>query len=287
MLKFKTYLAITKPGIIRGNALTATGGFLLAAKGDVDFWLFISMLLGLSLIIASACVFNNYIDRGIDRKMSRTKNRALVTGEISSEEAIIYASFLGILGMMLLVLNTPVLTLVVALFGFFAYVVLYGIGKRRTVHGTLIGSLSGAVPPVVGYVAVTSHLDSGAFILFLILICWQMPHFYAIAIYRLKDYAAANIPVLPREKGISNTKIQIFIYIIAFMAANTMLTLYGHTGYVYMITMFLLSFAWLILGIHNIRNNLDEKLWGRKMFLFSLIVILAFSLLLSIETWIP
>lgn len=286
-ISVNNYYQLTKPGIIRGNAITATGGLLLASKGAIDFGLFVAMLAGISLVMASACVFNNYIDRDIDKYMARTKNRALVTGAISAPYAIGYASALGILGFLILALYTNQLTALIALFGFFAYVVLYGVGKRRTVHGTVIGSVSGAVPPVIGYVAVTDNIDSAAIILFLILVLWQMPHFYAIAMYRLDEYAKAKIPVMPIKKGIKNTKIQMLFYIDAFIIATILLTIFGYTGYSYGVIMVTLGCVWFWLGLKGFAKNIDDTKWARKMFLFSLVVLMTFSILISVDVYLP
>lgn len=272
---------MTKPGIIYGNAMTAAAGFLLASKGHINLWLLIETLLGISLVIASACVFNNYIDRNIDRIMARTKKRALVQGVIKAQNAIIFASFLGIVGIVVLSIYTNLLTVLIGVIAFLDYVVLYGISKRRSVHGTIIGSISGAAPIVAGYCAVADRIDSGAIILFLILVFWQMPHFYAIAMYRFNDYKAAKIPVLPVIKGMKNTKIQILVYIGAFLAANITLSLLGYTGYIYLVVMTAIGLLWLGFGIKGFGVK-DDKLWARKMFFFSLVVILVLSLMLSI-----
>ncbi|SPY76620.1 Protoheme IX farnesyltransferase [Providencia rustigianii] len=193
---FKQYLQVTKPGIIFGNLISVIGGFLLASKGSIDYPLFIATLLGVSLVVASGCVFNNYIDRDIDRIMERTKNRPLVKGLIDPKVSLIYATVLGIAGMVLLLVAANALAMLLALIGFIVYVGLYSLYmKRKSVYGTLIGSLSGAAPPVIGYCAVTNEFDAGALILLLIFSLWQMPHSYAIAIFRFKDYKAANIPV--------------------------------------------------------------------------------------------
>jgi heme o synthase len=280
------YYRLAKPGIVYGNAITAAGGFFLASKRHFDIDLFLAMLLGLSFIIGSACVFNNYIDRDIDKKMDRTKKRALVSGDISVRNALIYAVLLGLSGAAILGLFTNWLALRVALAGLFAYVVVYGIAKRRTVHGTVIGSISGAVPPVVGYTAVTKHLDGGALLLFIILVCWQMPHFYAIAIYRSKDYAAAHIPVLPLVSGVRNTKLQMTAYILAFTAASIALAGFGYAGTTYLVVMILVSLAWLKLAFQGF-NTKDDNAWARKLFRFSLIVTLVFSLMISTNAWLP
>ncbi len=282
----KTYYALTKPGIIYGNAVTAIGGFLLASKQQVNLGLLIATIAGTSLVIASGCVYNNYLDRGIDAKMARTKKRALVQGMITTRSALLYATALGLVGFLVLGLYTNTLTTWLGLAALVVYVVFYGIGKRRSVHGTLIGSVAGAAPPVASYTAVTGRLDSGALLLFLILVCWQMPHFYAIAIYRLKDYKAAGLPVWPIKKGLKSTKIQMTLYIVAFMVATTMLSVFGYTGYTYLVVMLGLSLTWLWLGFQGFRV-IDDRAWARKMFLFSLLVIVLLSLMWSIDGILP
>jgi protoheme IX farnesyltransferase len=282
----KDYYRLTKPGIIYGNSIAAIGGFFFATQHEFSLSRFLGMLFGLSLVIASGCVFNNYIDRGIDKKMKRTKKRALVTGNISNTNAILFGGTLGIIGVWLLISYTNMLTALVAVFGFIAYVVLYGIAKRLSVHGPAIGSISGAVPPVVGYVAVTNQLDVAAFLLFLILVCWQMPHFYAIAIFRMKDYAAASIPVLPIKKGMYNTKVQIFLYILAFSITSFSLSALGYTGYTYLIVMAIVSVLWVRLAVAGF-NAKNDNAWAGKLFGFSLYTLLIFSFIISVDRFLP
>lgn len=282
----KVYYHLTKPGIIFGNIITAVGGFFLASKGDIDVELFLATLVGLSFVIASACVFNNYIDRGIDIKMARTKNRALVKHLISDRDAIIYAVGLGIIGVLVLFFLTNLLTVSIALLGFFFYVVVYGIGKRRSIYGTIIGSISGAVPPVVGYCAVSNSFDLGAIIIFIILVIWQIPHFYAIAMYRFDEYKAAHIPVLPIVGGLRRTKIQIVLYIIAFLVAVGMLTIFHYTGYTYFVIVDGFGLIWLSMALQGFKKK-DNKRWARTMYSFSLIMILVFSFMLCVGTVLP
>lgn len=281
----KEYYYLTKPGIIYGNAITAFAGFFLASKGDIDFKLLLAMLVGLSFIIASGCVFNNIADVGIDANMDRTKNRAMVKGSISKLSAIIFGTILLALGVVYLSLFTNFYSLSAALIGFAVYVLLYTPLKRRTVFATLIGAVAGATPPVVGYTAVTNHFDLGALILFLILVCWQMPHFYAIAIYRLNDYAAAGIPVLPIKQGIRITKIHMLVYIIAFILAATSLTYFRYTGYVYLGVAMLLGLAWLWVVVKGFKAA-DDTLWAKKMFRFSLVVITLLCVIIPIDVLI-
>jgi heme o synthase len=278
----KTYYLLTKPGIILGNAITTASGFVLASRGHIDYTLFLATLIGLSLVIASACVFNNYIDRRRDGKMERTKNRPLVKGLISSQNAILFAILLGMMSLLVLTFYTNFLTVMVALTGFFVYVVLYGIWKSRTIYGTAIGSISGAMPPVVGYCAACNRVDAGALILFSILVLWQMPHFFAIAIYRFDDYTAASIPVLPIKKGIHTAKKRMLLYIIAFIIAGVMLSVFGYTGYAYLITACLLGCIWLWLCIQGFKSE-NNQLWARNMFRFSLVMITLLCLMISLD----
>lgn len=282
---FKTYYQLTKPGIIRGNAITAIGGFLLASRGTFHLETFLGMLLGISLVIASACVVNNYIDRSIDAKMQRTKKRALVTGTVTVKNALVYASLLGFLGLVCLSF-TNLLTISLAIIGYIFYVVIYGYAKRRSSLGTVVGSVSGAIPIVVGYCAVTNAFDFGAILLFLIMVMWQMPHFYAISIYRRQEYKAAGIPVLSLTKGVQTTKIYILLYIIGFSFVSMLLTVFGYTGYIYLLVMLCLSLYWLRMAMLGFRTKDDDK-WARKVFGFSLIVLLIFSVLISVEVWLP
>ncbi|MBI5004308.1 protoheme IX farnesyltransferase [Candidatus Kaiserbacteria bacterium] len=282
----KRYISLTKPGIIMGNAITASGGFFLASRGAFDPVLYLAMLAGLSLIIASGCVINNYFDRDIDGLMERTKNRALVSGAmvpIAPWKAIFFAAALGVLGVWILYRYTNLLTLEVALFGAFVYIVLYTLwSKRRSTKSTFIGSLSGAVPPVIGYCAVTNTIDAAAILLFLILVLWQMPHFFAIALYRIEDYTAAAIPVLPVKKGILATKIQMILYINAFIVATLALTALDYTGYFYALVMAVLGIVWLVLAIMGFKAP-DTKKWARRMFILSLVVIVTFPVMLAID----
>ncbi len=270
---FKHYVMLMKPGIIMGNIITAAGGFALASKGHVNPTLFFAMLLGLALVIGSACVFNNYIDRELDQKMVRTRNRPLAKGVISTQNALVFGTVIGLLGTLILALGTNLLTTAIALFGVFVYVALYSFSKYRTHYGTLIGSIAGAVPPVIGYCAVTGRLDLGALIWFLMIVCWQMPHFFAIAIYRLKDYEKGGIPTLPLTKGMRVTKIQMTLYTIAFVVASSMLTLCGYTGALYLSLVLLLGGGWLFLALKGFKCSSDQR-WARKMFIFSLVVVM-------------
>ncbi|MFG0416882.1 heme o synthase [Pseudomonas sp. zjy_8] len=279
----KQYLNLAKPGIVFGNLISVTGGFFLASRGDADLTLFLATALGVALVIASGCVFNNYIDRDIDQKMERTRNRVLAQGLVSPAHAIVYACVLGVAGVAVLYAASNTLAVMLVLMGFVVYVGLYSLWlKRGSVYGTLVGSLSGAAPPVVGYCAVSNEFDAGAAILLLIFSLWQMPHSYAIAIFRFNDYQAANIPVLPVIKGISAAKRHIVLYIAAFVVATLMLTLSGYAGYSYFVVAALSGAYWLWMGVSGYKA-VDDTVWARKLFTFSIVTITMLSVMMSVD----
>lgn len=279
----KQYLLVTKPGIIFGNLVSVIGGFLLASKGSLDIPLFLATITGVSLVIASGCAFNNYIDRDIDCIMERTKNRVLVKGLISAKVTLVYAAFLGIAGFALLWFIANPLATFLALMGFVVYVGLYSLWLKRTsVYGTLVGSLSGAAPPVIGYCAVTNQFDAAALILLLIFSLWQMPHSYAIAIFRFKDYQSASIPVLPVKYGISVTKSHILRYVLAFAVMTLMLTLSGYAGYSYFVVAVLIGIGWSAMAIAGFKTQ-NDQVWAKKLFIFSIIAITALSVMMSVD----
>jgi protoheme IX farnesyltransferase len=283
----KNYLLVTKPGIILGNLVTAAGGFFLASRGRIEISVMMSALIGISLVVASGCVFNNCIDRSMDRKMSRTRNRVIARGLISTEAAVCYAALLGATGTALLWVATNLLSVAVVLSGLAIYVGVYSLYlKRRSIYATMIGSLAGAAPPLAGYCAVTNRFDLGALILLLIFSLWQMPHCYAIAIFRFDDYTAAAIPVLPIKRGIPAAKKHIVGYILAFMAATLMLTLGGYTGYGYFAVAVALGLFWLYLAWSGFRTA-DDGRWARKLFVFSFISLFALSVMMSIDYTVP
>ncbi len=288
MLKLKRYLLVAKPGIIFGNLVATGGGFLLASQGQVDWLLLAITVLGLSLVVASGCAINNCIDRDIDRRMERTRNRVTVTGEMSLKAALTHGLVLGVAGFTLLALQTNAVTVFFAAFGYVIYVGVYSLWmKRKSVYGTLVGSLSGAVPPVVGYCAVSGQFDAQAAILLLMFCLWQMPHSYAIAIYRFRDYEAAGIPVLPVVSGVMKTKRHIALYILAFLPAALALVIGGHVGVAYLAVAAVTSIWWLVLALRGYRVGIDETRWARQVFAFSIVTITALSIAMAVDVHQP
>lgn len=283
---WRAYYKLTKPGIVYGNLFTVLAGFLFASRLHIDPVLLISVLAGMALVIASACVFNNVIDRDIDATMERTKDRPLVTGQISVSDALAYALALGFYGTAILCLGTNVLTAGIALVGFICYVGLYTYAKRITRTHTLIGSIPGAVPILTGYVAYTNRIDAAGIILFFILILWQIPHFYAIALYRLDEYKAAGIPLLPSIKGAYLTKVVMIVYIVVFVLAETTLSFLGYTGFVYLGMVLFFGVAWILKALRGFSTT-DDVQWGKGVFFFSLNVLLAFCAGIAFGTLLP
>lgn len=243
-------------------------------------------LVGTVLVIASACVFNNCIDRNIDKNMSRTKQRALVIKSIPLPNALVFGSVLGIIGFTLLAVYTNWLVVAAIIVGFIDYVVLYGYAKRHSVHGTLVGAISGATPILAGYLAATGAWDAGATIVFLIMVVWQMPHFYGISMYRYEEYKKASLPVMSVSKGMRATKLQTVFYIALFAAVVGLLTVYDYTGYTYFVVTVGLALVWFYRAVSTMGMK-DDKLWGRKVFLFSLSVLLVTCVMMSIGTRLP
>lgn len=280
----KGYLSIAKPGIVVGNLISTAAGFFLAAKSEPgDVSLFLYTLVGVALVVASGCVINNIYDRDIDKKMSRTKKRLLVTGEIDVDHAFIYALILLLAGTVLLYYMANPLAAVVVLLGYIFYVFFYTMWYKRTsVFGTLVGSLSGAVPPLAGYLAVTNYVSFEATLLFVLFCLWQMPHSYAIAMFRMKDYADAGIPVLPVMEGIDKARRHMILYVIAFNIVALGLFLFGHTGYEYLIVSATVCFMWTRVTFRDIDQE-NYVPWAKAVFKMSLVVVMGFSSVLGVE----
>ena len=262
-----------KTGIIKSNLVPMLAGLMLALYTyNLNFVSYIPELLlaifGTAAVIASAGTLNNVYDRDIDQIMPRTKTRPSVTGELSVKSLLIAASGLLIVGIILLYLATPLAALL-GFLGVFFYVVPYTMWtKRRTIWNTEVGSISGAMPPLIGWAAVAPDIwHPACWALFAIMVIWQMPHFYAIAIRKQEDYAAANIPMLPVVKGERRTYIQTNIYLLLLMASSA---LFYPLSLGLTLVAFILSAIWLGMSIIGYHKK-EGKKWANKMFTFSLI----------------
>ena len=283
----KKYLFLTKPGILFGNFVTTLGGFFLAAQGSVDFLLLLITLIGTTLVVASGCVINNVIDQDIDQKMQRTKNRAMVTKTISPAIALAYAAVLNVIGFAILWFWVNAYAFLFAVLGFVVYVLFYSLWtKRTTIHQTVIGSISGASPPVIGYTAVSHEFDMAALLIFIGYALWQMPHSWAIAIYRFDDYKNAGIPILPVARSILRTKIESLIYVVLFTIAMNALFVYGYANWLYLVILNALCIYWFYIGVLGFKAE-NDQLWAKRFFLFSVILITVISICFSFTSTAP
>jgi protoheme IX farnesyltransferase len=285
----KKIFQLAKPGIIRANAVTAVAGFLFASRGDVDIPLLIAVFLGVAFVIAGAGTLNNYTDRFIDKKMERTKKRALVVGAVNKQSALVIGLIELIIGFAILAIFTNTLTFYLGIIAVVFYNVLYAITKRRTIHGTLVGAVPGALPMVAGYTTVTSGLDGAAAVLFLSMVFWQMAHFYAIGIFRLKEYKAANLSIMSVVKGPALTKTLIIAYMIAFMVTIPLLTILGYSGLSFAILSIFIGLYWLRSGLNGYEDSdsTKQEAWARSVFKTSLYTLVLYCVILSINVVLP
>jgi heme o synthase len=262
-----------KTGIIKSNLVPMFAGLTLALytydiePGDklMDI---LFVLIGTILVIGAAGTFNNIYDRDIDAIMERTKVRPTVTGDINIRTALWLGILMGVLGLVALAFTTP-LAAMLGFLGLFFYVVPYTmLTKRRTIYNTEVGSISGAMPPVIGWAAMTGSIAHPAVAaLFIIQVIWQMPHFYAIAIRRHDEYKAARIPMLPVVKGVKRTYIQTNIYLV-LLSLTSFLFLPLSLGLT--LVALLLNVGWLVLSIYGYKKNKDSEKWAKLLFIYSL-----------------
>jgi len=278
----RSYLQLIKPGITISNTLSGLAGFFLAASLVSFSWTtFIGAIGGIALVIASACVANNILDRDIDKRMKRTLKRDIASGAISIPKALTFSAVLGIIGFALLAVWTNPLTLILGCIAYVWYVAIYGIAKRTTPLSTIIGAVPGALPPMAGYTALVGHIDIAAVLLFAILFFWQLPHFYAISMFRRSDYAEAKLPVWAVKYGMKSTKLQIFISVVLYAVVAVSLTLFGYTGITYLVISSALSVYWIYKGA-SLYRRIDDVKWAKTMFGVSLLVLLSMCLLIGV-----
>ena len=265
------FLSLIKVGIINSNLITTFTGIWLALHFTNQSFLqsidnIIFALIGTALVIAGGCVLNNFIDRDIDHIMERTKTRPTVTGRFNLSFVLFLGIAFSIIGTILLVLASKVAA-IIGLIGLLTYVVLYTMwSKRQYTLNTIIGSVSGAVPPLIGWAAVDPGLHTVAWVLFLIMFMWQPPHFLALAMKKTEEYKAAGIPMLPVVHGFNMTKRQIIIYVACLLPIPFYLS---SLGLVFIIVSAILGLGWLALGIAGYYMKDDLK-WAKYMFIYSL-----------------
>ena len=278
------YIALTKPRIISLLLITALGGLFLASEGFPDPITTLVVLVGGSLAAGGANAINHFLDRDIDSKMSRTSQRPLVSGQISPIPALLFGIFLNILAFALLWQMANLLSALLALIATLFYVFVYTIAlKRTTPQNIVIGGAAGAIPPMVGWAAVTGNiLDPSPFLLFAIIFFWTPPHFWALSLILKDDYEKAGVPMLPVVAGGHSTKKQIFAYtwiLLVLMIATVLLA--PGLGVIYGIislslTFIFIGFTWRLLKQDGIG-------FAKATYLFSLAYLAILFLAIIIE----
>jgi protoheme IX farnesyltransferase len=244
--KLKAYFELTKPRVIELLLIATVPTMILAAGGFPELWLIVAVLLGGALSAGSANAFNCYIDIDIDRLMGRTKNRPLVTGELSPKEALTFAWAIGIISVAFFALVVNWLSAVLALVAILFYVFVYTIGlKRRTSQNIVWGGAAGAMPALIGWAAVTGELAPAAWALFLIIFLWTPPHYWPLSIRYQEDYKNANVPMLPVVAENKVVARQIILYSWAYLASTLLLIPVASMGLVYS-SVAVVSGAWFM-----------------------------------------
>ncbi len=280
--QWRNYLELCKPKVVLLMLITSAVGMCLATPSVVDWKIFIWGNLGIALGAGAAAAINHLADRHIDKLMKRTQKRPIVQGKVSPVGTFIFATILCALSMFILIYFVNALTALLTFLSLIAYAGIYTYYlKHATSQNIVIGGIAGASPPLLGWVAVTGHITMPALILVLIIFVWTPPHFWALAIHRVKDYAKANIPMLPNTHGIPYTKLNILVYSIVLAVVTFLPVIIGSSGLIYCIVAVLLNlrFIWLAFKLYKAKDNL----LALKTFYFSIIYLALLFLGLLID----
>lgn len=255
--RWRDYLELTKPRVVALMAFTVIVGMLLATRAPVPLPVLSFGTLGIALVAGGAAAINHLVDRHVDALMARTRHRPLPSGSLGAAQVLLFAGALATLGMALLLIFTNRLCAMLTLASLLGYAVVYSmLLKRTTPQNIVIGGAAGAAPPLLGWVAVTGQLDAGALLLFLIILIWTPPHFWALAIHRRDEYARAAIPMLPVTHGVAFTARRVFAYTVALWAVSVLPFVIGMSGTAYLAGAVVLGarFAWMARGLqHDLR----------------------------------
>jgi len=279
------YLTLTKPRVISLIVFCALIGMLLAPSENLTFRRVFAATIGIGLVSAAAAAFNCLVELKIDQRMARTRSRPTARGAISANAALGWSSVLGALGMAILLVWVNSLTAILTLATFVGYAIVYTLFlKPRTPQNIVIGGLSGAMPPALGWAAITNSVPAEAWVLVLIIFIWTPPHFWVLALYRTEEYAAAGIPMLPVTHGPEFTRLHVFLYTILLTAVTLMPFIIGMSGVFYLSSAFLLNSIFLSYSWKIWRNYSD--LLARKTFRFSIIYLSTLFAALLIDHYI-
>jgi len=280
------YLELTKPKVVALIVFTAIVGTLLASPGLPPLDALIWGNLGIACASACAAVINHVLDRRIDEQMGRTRGRPLPTGRLTETRALVFAAVLGVTAMSILSLKVNLLTAVLTFASLIGYAVVYTVWlKRATSQNIVIGGAAGAAPPVLGWTAVTGHVDPNALLLFLIIFAWTPPHFWALAIARRDDYARAGIPMLPVTHGVEYTRLHVLLYTVLLVLVTLMPFLTRMSGLIYLASA-------LILNAMFLYHALVMKITARvelpmRVFRFSITYLMWLFAALLVDHYLP
>ena len=278
------YYQLCKPRVVALMLITSLVGMLLATPSGNTPSLSIILIanLGIALAAGSGAAINHIIDQQYDRMMSRTKQRPLITGKVSEPQAKRFAATLAVLSMVILITLVNALTALLTLAALIGYAFIYSkYLKHATPQNIVLGGLAGALPPLLGWTAITNHIDPNALLLVLIIFVWTPPHFWALAIYRYKEYKKANIPMFPVIYGIPATKSFIIFYSLLLLAVGCLPYATGLSGIIYLIGNLLLGGLFLIKSI-KLKNNSDPKA-AFALFRYSIIYLLLLFIVLLLD----
>jgi heme o synthase len=283
---WRDFLALCKPKIVAMIVFTAMVGMFLSTPGMIPLDAFLFGSIGIGLAAASAATINHIVDEKIDAIMARTSRRPLPKGKLSTQAAIIFATCLCLLSMLVLVLLVNVLTAVLTLVSLVGYGFIYSMYlKRATPQNIVIGGAAGAAPPVLGWTAISGSLDPSSLLLFLIIFAWTPPHFWALAIYRRKDYANANIPMLPVTHGVEFTRLHILLYTVVLFAISLLPYITLMSGMTYLFGAVVLGGWFLYYAIKMQKDHSDQL--AVQTFSFSIVYLLALFAFLLVDHYIP
>jgi protoheme IX farnesyltransferase len=282
----KQYLALTKPRVVILISFCAVIGMALSTPGWVPLGILINATLGITLVAGAAAAINCLVEQHIDAKMARTAWRPLPSGTLTPFQTLVFSGILGGIGTFLLYAFVNPLTTWLTLATFVGYAIIYTvILKPLTPQNIVIGGASGAMPPVLGWAAVTGQAPIEAWVLFLIIFVWTPPHFWALALYRTDDYARSGLPMLPVTHGARFTQLHILLYTLLLVATTALPTLIGMSGLIYLGSALLLGayFLWLAWKLYQ---QYSEPL-ARKTFKYSInYLALLFAALLLDHYWL-
>ena len=284
----RQYHALTKPRVIQLIVFCALIGMVLAIPGvpTLDAWIRITWAcLGIWLVAGAAAAFNCLVEKTLDAKMRRTAWRPTARGELSDAQALGFSAALCSLGSFILYVFVNPLTMWLTFATFIGYAVVYTLVlKPMTPQNIVIGGASGAMPPLLGWAAITGEVSSQALILFLIIFLWTPPHFWALALYRVEDYRKSGLPMLPVTHGNRFTRLQILLYTVLLMAACLMPFAIGMSSWLYLAVALVLSVGFIAYAVALMRHYSDEL--ARKTFRFSLIHLSALFAALLIDHYL-